>query len=102
VDGFFWSRENMMHINESLPPYPVHIAYHWYGSQGREVHVYDGERTRLMKPLMPSEVGIFEPRIQAPEQEGQYQLQVSLVQESHAWLEDFTEYLPMVVDVRVE
>lgn len=81
---------------KSLPPYPVHISYHWFDYNGRVV-VFDGIRTAIQPPLQSScsrNVSVF---IRTPPIEGSYTLQLTLVQENRFWFEEILPDLPISV-----
>lgn len=84
----------------SLPPYPVHIAYHWMNGKG-EYEVFDGARTALKLPLSPGEKRDFDAVIYAPNKEGRYVLQISLVQEGTFWFEQILPAVPFEIMVNV-
>jgi hypothetical protein len=37
---------------QSIPPFPVHLSYHWIDHQG-SIRVFDGERTQFVPALAP-------------------------------------------------
>ena len=65
----------------------VRLAYHWLDNTGKVV-VYDGLRTELPYDLAPGEAVTLNAKIQAPAQEGDFMLRLSMVQEGVAWFED--------------
>jgi hypothetical protein len=64
--------------------YPVHVAYHWLRPDGAQV-VFDGERTRLPCDVDPGDVVEFAIDVLGPGLEGEYLLQIDVVQESICW-----------------
>ena len=71
-----------------MPPYPVHIAYHWFDQTGRTPVVFDGMRTMLPLPLEQAERGRqLAATVQAPHQPGVYNLSMTLVQEGFFWFD---------------
>ena len=84
----------------SLPPYPVNLSYHWARPNG-DIIAFDMERTPLLIPLMPDERRSIDMILRAPETEGKYLLQVSLVQEHHLWFEQVIKHLPLTIPVSV-
>lgn len=86
---------------KSLLPYPVHISYHWLDENGKIV-VFDGIRTPLMPPLPPMGVRDVSVEILAPQDEGTYTLQVTLVQEFQFWFEDLSPNVPISVDCTIQ
>lgn len=72
----------------SDPPHIVSLAYHWKNSAGN-YEIYDnGDRTPLKEPLLPGETRKVQLHIEAPEIEGQYILEVTLIKELCFWFED--------------
>jgi hypothetical protein len=65
---------------------PVHISYHWWTRAG-EMAVWDGVRTKLPSDLEPGDTVECLLDVVAPEQEGEYLLQVAVVQEGVVWFE---------------
>jgi hypothetical protein len=62
------------------------VAYHWAREDG-SIAVQDGERTHLPNDVAPGKRVSMWATIVAPAAAGRYRLQLSLVQESIAWLE---------------
>ena len=77
----------------SIPPYPVHLSYHWLAKRrwlnGRGTGVSEGLRTRLSEALDPGARALCTARVAAPEIPGQYLLRMTLVQEGWRWLDEF-------------
>ncbi|MBU9262806.1 sulfotransferase family protein [Burkholderia multivorans] len=71
----------------SRAPNQVHVSYHWLDEQGAEAVVFDGERTRLPRSLMPGEERSLQVSVIAPSAKGRYVLRLALVQEGIAWLD---------------
>ncbi len=94
-----WNRggESLM----SLPPYPVHVSYHWLDEYGKMV-VFDGIRTPLMPPLPPMGVRDVSVEILTPRDEGAYTLQITLVQEFQFWFEDSLPNVPLSVKCTIQ
>jgi len=67
----------------SLPPYPIHLCYHWW--EDRRVAVFDGVRTRFETPLVPGESRTVTQRVVAPSKAGTYELELALLQEGRFW-----------------
>jgi 2-polyprenyl-3-methyl-5-hydroxy-6-metoxy-1,4-benzoquinol methylase len=84
----------------SLPPSPVYISYHWVNGEG-EFEVFEGLRTPIRTPLLPSEQREFTIDVVPPRDEGQYVLQITLVQEDNFWFENAVANLPVKVEVEV-
>ncbi len=68
-------------------PHPVYLCYHWKDALGQETVVADGLRSALTLPLPAGEHKTYEARILAPEQTGDYLLEIAPVQEGVCWLE---------------
>lgn len=85
----------------SINPYPVYLSYHWVTETG-EVTIHDGIRTPLSLPILPE--GYLETYINvtAPDKQGRYELQITLVQEWCFWFENVVENLPIKFDIIVE
>jgi len=69
----------------SLPPFPIHLSYHWY--RNSEVVEFDGVRTALRPKLESGRTRDYRMSIMAPSTPGQYVLGISLVQEGRFWFE---------------
>ena len=67
-------------------PDAIHLSYHWIDEQGEPV-IIDGLRT-LLPPLPPGDSLVIPLRVATPASPGRYRLQVRLVHESTAWVED--------------
>jgi hypothetical protein len=65
---------------------PVLIAYHWFTRDGALV-TWDGLRTRLPFDLEPGDTADFPVNALAPDREGEYSLQMAVVQEGVAWFD---------------
>jgi hypothetical protein len=66
----------------------VHLSYHWYDRDG-QMKVFDGERTLLPHDLHAGDRVTLWASIRAPDQEGDYILVWSLVQETVGWFVEF-------------
>jgi len=64
---------------------PVRVSYHWLGADSSAMIIYDGWRTPLPRDLAPGEQAFIGLRVKAPEQAGEYQLQIDLTQEKVTW-----------------
>ena len=71
----------------SRAPNQVHVSYHWLDEKGAQAIVFDGERTRLPRSLMPGEDQNLKVSVIAPPVAGRYVLRMALVQEGIAWLD---------------
>jgi len=69
-------------------PVTVNVAYHWLPAEGSNPVVFDGVRTPFPHDIAPGEtITLDNIGVLAPPTPGKYRLQVSLVQETIAWLE---------------
>jgi SAM-dependent methyltransferase len=71
---------------KSADPYPVHLSYHWIGTDNQYV-VYDGERTPLVPDARRGSVNSYNVNVTSPEKPGTYVLRVTLVQERVRWFD---------------
>lgn len=85
----------------SLFPYPVNISYHWLKNDG-SYEVFDGCRTGIMPALNPQEQRDLQIDIVAPQENGEYQLQIDLVQEGCFWLQEITNKPLLNINAKVE
>jgi hypothetical protein len=69
---------------------PVNASYHWLTGDG-QIAVWDGLRTALPFDLTPGATAGFPIGVMAPEQEGEYELRIALVQEQVAWFDGATQ-----------
>jgi hypothetical protein len=65
----------------------VNLSYHWLDGK-RQVVVFDGLRTPLLRDLNPGESVTLRAAIRAPEKAGEHVLHLTLVQERVAWFSD--------------
>lgn len=94
-------KNDSMRRYASLPPFPIHLAYHWLKVTG-ECFMYDGERTPIIIPLQPGEERQCDLLVAAPLQPGVYKLQITLVQEYQFWFEQVAKNLPVTIQAIVE
>lgn len=80
--------------------YPLHMSYHWLDKQGNMV-VYDGIRSKLPVPVLPSTNAVIDTKVQTPSKCGEYVLRITLVQESVRWFDEPDVDLRMDFQVRV-
>ncbi|MEP7063119.1 MAG: Wzt carbohydrate-binding domain-containing protein [Betaproteobacteria bacterium] len=86
----------------SLGERSVRVSYHWLDARDA-ITVFDGERTLLPHDLAAGESVSLWANVRAPDVAGDYRLQLSLVQESIAWLEERGgEVLEIPVTVTVD
>lgn len=64
----------------------VLLSYHWRDLHGALVH-WDGERTKLERPIAPGETVETKMRVAPPPAPGRYILELDLVRERIAWLD---------------
>jgi hypothetical protein len=79
-------------ILKSLPPYPIHLAYHWLRTDG-QYEIFGGHRTQLKPDAKPGSSVSYEMSAIAPEKPGTYVLRITLVQESIRWFDQSPIYL---------
>lgn len=79
---------------------PVTVSYHWLNSHG-EVVVFDGLRTQLPSDVEAKGVAMVPLQVRTPDERGQFQLQISLVQESVAWFIEKSAQSGRTLDVIV-
>jgi len=85
----------------SLPPNPVHLAYHWLDEKGTYV-VFEGIRTAIRYPLFPGQNRDFSLKVIAPKTYGEYVLQVTLVQEFCFWFENIVRNLTVSLMIKTK
>ena len=76
------------HTLNSFPPHPVSVSYHWKDANTHEVVVQEGNRTLLTPAVTPAQEHAYTVNVLAPEQAGEFLLQVTLVQENVRWFEE--------------
>lgn len=84
----------------STGPRPVNLSYHWKKPHAKYI-VFDGLRTPIRKPLYPGESREFEIECIAPEIPGDYDLELTLVQEGCFWFEKHVKRLPFKIKVKI-
>ncbi|GEM_PF-292352 len=66
---------------------PFNLSYHWF-DENNNVVVFDGLRSPLKSPCLPyTDAQGYEVVVKAPENIGQYRLDIALVQEGVRWYE---------------
>jgi hypothetical protein len=92
VSAMFWLdakvTNNTDEMISAVPPYPVRLAYHWLEQATRKIVVFDSLRSALFPGLEANATRQYSMTILAPNQSGEYILQVTLVQDLVCWLED--------------
>jgi hypothetical protein len=74
-------------VLSGMPPFPVHISYHWLHSDGQTVEVFDGVRSPLRPLLAQGTTRCFDAKVVSPSRPGRYILRLTLVQESVQWFD---------------
>ena len=84
----------------SLSDVPFYLSYHILDSDGKE-YLYDGIRTEIedINPLSSLDTEI---NIEAPTEKGRYILQITFVQENRIWGENYSDKLPVELELVVE
>jgi hypothetical protein len=67
--------------------FPVHVSYHVYAADGALVQ-FDGVRTTLGSVVREGDALTLDAAVTLPAVAGEYRVEVTLVQEGIAWLED--------------
>jgi len=83
----------------SLPPFPVHLSYHWLEAGTRRCLVLEGERTPLTVSVRPRSRHSQLMRVSAPPAPGQYLLVLTMVQEFQFWFDQVPQ--PVAVECLV-
>jgi hypothetical protein len=85
----------------SFPPYPVHIASHWLEASTRNIVIFEGQRSAVFPAVDAGQTARASVAVSAPDQPGEYILQITLVQEQVQWFEmvkpDVVQEFPMRV-----
>jgi acetolactate synthase-1/2/3 large subunit len=68
-------------------PFPVHLSYKWKSTMNPGAAADNGNRTRLPRMLPPGSTIQFGVDVQAPTQEGDYEIIITLVQEFVTWFD---------------
>ena len=89
-------------ILNSWRPHPVNLCYHWRRAASGETFLYDGIRTRLTPLAVPGSRGDYTVVVQAPREEGDFLLEVAVVQEGVRWFESLREGELPRYPVRIE
>ena len=92
VSALFWVdvavTNGTSEILHSRPPsWPVHLSYHWLDRATRRMCVWDGYRNGLFPDAPANATTLCTMMIVAPDQPGQYLLQISIVQEEVCWFD---------------
>jgi SAM-dependent methyltransferase len=68
----------------SFGAHPIHLAYHWVRADGI-MHTFDGRRSPIVPSIAAGQRRVLQAMVVAPSEPGDYQLEVSLVQEGVNW-----------------
>ncbi len=79
---------------------PVQVSYHWLSREGALV-TWDGLRTRLPFDLEEGDWAEFQAEVSAPGKQGEYSLQMAVVQEGISWFENVSRQPPLDVTVEI-
>jgi hypothetical protein len=79
---------------------PVLMSYHWKRKSGA-IAVWDGVRTFLPRVLHKGDADDIFLAVRAPEDPGDYLLEVSLLEEGRHWYDDSVEGLPLCIETAV-
>lgn len=71
----------------SYYPAPIDLSYHWFKQDG-SIAIFEGLRTPLIPALEPGASEIYELKVVAPDEPGEYRLRITLVQERVRWFDE--------------
>ena len=80
--------------------YKINLAYHWL-DRGDKVVIHDGLRTSLPHDIRPDAEAILDALVAAPNETGEYILELDMVQEGVSWFKDKgekTTRVPMKIE----
>lgn len=86
---------------DSTPPAPFHLAYRWYGQDGRALTLGEPARTLLWRRSRPQAHERYAVRVVAPDECGQFILRILAVQEHVRWYDGGNDELSCRVPVVV-
>lgn len=92
---------NSEFVLNSYSPNPVHIVYHWLDEKGTEIIIFNGERSKILPPLNSREKVVYQAKIKAPVQKGNYVLRMTLVQEFVQWFDQSPTKLAEDIHIKV-
>jgi SAM-dependent methyltransferase len=84
----------------SFSPSPVLVSYHWKRKSG-ELAVWDGVRTSLPRVFYKDDADDLFLTVRAPDDPGEYLLEVSLLEEGRIWYDDCVEGPPLRIETLV-
>jgi SAM-dependent methyltransferase len=85
---------------KSLPPYPVHLSYHWLDATSREAVQFEGLRSPLLPFVRPGGSLSATVHVRPPPRSGPHVLRVTLVQEGVRWFDEQTD--PVAADLEID
>lgn len=74
--------------------YPVHVSYRWYDAAGTRLDV-PASRAKFQPALAPGASQDVPLAVVVPDQPGEYQLSLTLLQENYAWFDDLDPALQL-------
>ena len=74
----------------SYHPAPIHLSYHWFDAAGN-IAISEGLRTPLIPSLDPGNSDVYEIKVAAPRDPGDYRLRITLVQEGVRWFDELPD-----------
>lgn len=87
-------------LSSAFPHHPVHLCYRWLDGAGAPIGG-EGRRSAFPEPLAPGRSARVGVTVELPATPGRYTLELTLVQEHFAWLDDIVSAcaarLPAVV-----
>lgn len=78
---------NSHFVINSYYPNPIHISYHWIEEKSAKTIVYGGERSKILPPLNSKAKEVYQAKVKAPTEAGNYILRMTLVQELVRWFD---------------
>lgn len=72
----------------SCPPFPVHLSYHWIQPATQQMIVFSGERSGVFPCAPANAVTPWKTVVVAPNEPGEYILQMTVVQDGIQWFEN--------------
>lgn len=92
---------NTGRITWSFPrDHAINLSYHWQDTRGQIVD-FEGVRTQLGVDLEPGAAVVVEMHVEPPDQPGEYQLVIDLVEEDVGWF-SIQGVPPLVVPITVQ
>ncbi|BAY96341.1 hypothetical protein NIES37_02730 [Tolypothrix tenuis PCC 7101] len=93
-------------IFNSFLPNPVHLSYHWMNEPGTNNIIFDGERTAIFPPLNPIAQNSYKVKIKIPQENGNYLLRLTLVQENVRWFDqepiNLKQDIPITINLKAD